>query len=770
VPRPERALDPEADPLQRFASELRQLRRRAGGPTYRELARRANYSASVLAEAAGGARLPTLAATLAYVGACGGERSEWERRWRAAAAAAAGRSGGPGPAELPATLDTFTGRETALAQLQHMLETPGNGSPRVAVIHGIAGVGKTTLAIHSGHRVADRFPDGQLFVNLHGYTDGLAPRDPLDVLGAFLRGLGLTARDIPSTVEEAAARYRSMLARRRILVVLDNARGSAQVRPLVPANPGCAVLVTSRVPLLDLDGARHLPLDVLEPAESVALLGRLAGTSGAEPDAARRLARACGHLPLALRIAGARLAARPTLTMDRLADRLARPQRRLDELRLGDLAVRTSLDLSYRSLADGDRRAYRMLSLLDGPDFGLRVASAQLDQPEPAVEEVLDRLVGEHLIDEPVEGRYRFHDLLRLFGRERAGQLDTDAEREAALCRVLRCYTSAGGDSAALDWLDAELPGVLAAAHRAATSPAPTAALVPQLAIALYPYLLVRPHWRDWESLDRLALGVTRRLGDKVAQARLLDHLGVVCRKQFRIDEALAAIRDSLGLYQALGDHASEARAWSSLGNVHFDRHRYGDAIACLRRSLDLRRVLDDRAGEAAALANLANVLKRTGHIEEALDACIRSLAIWRELGDRHREARVLCSLGEALVEAGRIDEALHWYREASRIACDFGDRHGEAYTLVAIGEAHRRAGRLDAALAACERGLALDREIGDRWGEGDALHRLGLALRDCGDRRQARARWQDALRCFEEIDAPDSANVLAELRALECV
>jgi tetratricopeptide (TPR) repeat protein len=768
VPRPERPLDPEAAPLQRFAFELRQLRRRAGGPTYRELARRANYSATVLAEAAGGVRLPTLAATLAYVAACGGDRPDWERRWRAVAAVATASGGGAGPAELPATLDTFTGRDGELARLLAWLDRPV-AAPRIAVVHGIAGVGKTALAVRGAHRVANRFPDGQLFAGLHGYADGLAPRDPCDVLGGFLRGLGLREQGIPAAVEEAAARYRSLVAQRRVLVVLDNARDSAQVRPLLPGSPSCAVLITSRAPLLDLDGAQRLHLGVLGPPEAVALLGKLAGRAAAEPEAARRVAHACGHLPLALRIAGARLAARPALSVVELADRLARPQRRLDELRLGDLAVRTSFELSYGNLASGCRRAYRMLAMLDGSDFGLAVAAAQLDLPERAADEALDRLIGEHLVEEPAAGRYRFHDLLRLFGRELAAQVETDAERDAALGRVLRRYAAAAGDDrAALDWLDAELAGILAAAHRAETRPAETAALVPELAIALYPYFQVRPHWRDWEALDRLALGVARRLGDRASEARLLGQLGVVCRKLFRINEAVAAAADGLRIHQALGDRASEAAAWNTLGNAHFDQRRYDDGIACLRRSLELRRDTHHRAGEAVALANLANILKRTGCVEEALDCGAQSLAIWRELGNRHREAIVLCGLGETLVEAGRLDQALDCYQQGHRIACEFGDRHGEAYTLVAIGEAHRRAGRLDAALAAGERGLALNREIGDRWGEGDALRRLGQARRDLGDRRRALARWQEALRCFEEVDAPDSADVLAELRALE--
>ena len=779
MPRPERPVDPEAGPLQRFASELRELRRRAGSPPYRELSGRANYSAAVLAEAAGGLRLPTLPVTLAYVAACGGEQAEWAIRWRTVASALR-RTPRREPAELPAAVDAFTGRETELDWLRVGLDPAVAAPPRIAVVHGIGGVGKSALAVLAAHQVADRFPDGQLFASLHGYADGPVPADPLDVLGRFLRALEDADRPTPATTEEAATRYRSLLARRRMLVVLDNARDSTQVRPLIPGGARCAVLITSRVPLNELDGARRLHLDVLPPEAATALLGRYAGDRlAAAPQAAARLARACGYLPLALRIAGGRLASRPALTAGALADRLDIAHHRLDELRLGDLAVRASLQLSYRALAPDLRRAWRLLSLVDGPDVGLGIAAAQLDLDTSAADTLLERLAAENLLDEPAPGRFRFHDLVRLFAREQAAREETAVDRQAALDRLMRHFVATAERTArllgagspelgpTLAEFDAERTSILAAAHRAADMPADTAARVPQLAVALYRYFLVRPHWRDWARLDELALEVARRLGDLPTEARLLGNLGVVRRKQFRLDEAAAALADSVRLHERLGDHRGVARSLNALGMVHFDGHRYDEAVTYLRRSLDLQRGAGDRAGEAACLNNLALIFRRTGRTEEALSCCDQSLAIFSELGDRHREARASGNVGDVLVDAGRPDEAVAWYDRAFAVAGELGDRHGQAYLSVALGEAHRRAGRLDAALAACETGLALEREMGDRWGEGDALRRLGAVLHDIGRREQARACWEEALCRFQEVDAPDADDVLDRLRSL---
>lgn len=796
MPRPERPLDPGAGPVERFAADLRGLRSDAGSPTYRELAVRANYSATVLADAAGGTRLPTLAVALAYAQACGADRAEWERRWRAAAAACQRREPRD-PAELPPTIDTFVGRESELSWLQHQLDHAGSipQALRIAVVHGIGGVGKSALAVRAAHRLADRFPDGQLFADLHGYADAVAPLDPLEVLGRFIRALGLPDRDVPATTDEAAARYRSLLARRSALVVLDNVRDSAQVRPLLPGNTACAVLITSRVPLADLDGVGRLHVDVFTPREAIALLGRLAGRQRlvAEPEAAGRLARASGFLPLALRITGARLAVRPTLTVRALADRLADAQRRLDELHVGDLAVRASFQLSYQSLNDSAARAYRLLSLLDGPDFGAHVAAAQLDELLPGTENVLERLVNEGLLREPAPGRYQYHDLLRLFAREMAAG-DDPAERLAALDRVIRCYLATARRAAellapgfphaddgvvstvvadlstkqdALTWLEAERTGIMAAASQAVAAGAPSAVLLPDLAACLHRFFRVRGHWRDWETLDRLAIDMARRADNHAAEARLLDQLGVVYTEVFRLDAALESLTESLKIFRELDDRAGEAWASNHMGTAYATGRRFEEAVACLERSLTLQRECGDRAGEGSTLNALGVIHRETGRLGEAESCFELSLPIWGELGDAHSEGIVLSNLGHTLLAAGRTEQAIACYEKDLAIVREFGDRNGEAFTLLSIGEAYRLAGRLDDAVATCEQGLALEREVAHRWGEGHALHYLGKALHDLGHRQEARARWEEAVRCFQEIGAPDSADVLAHLAEL---
>jgi tetratricopeptide (TPR) repeat protein len=782
--------------VQRFAYDLRQLRRDAGMPTYRELAKRAHYSAAVLADAAGGRRLPTLAATLAYVRACGGEAAVWEKRWRDVTVRVGPGEGHPdGPHELPPVADGFVGRSRELAWLRGRLLPAGTrpGTVPIVVIHGTGGVGKSALALEVAHVLAAEFPDGQLFAGLRGYVDGLAPLDPAEVLARFLRSLGLADREIPAAVEEAAGRYRSRLAGRRVLVVLDNVRDSAQVRPLLPGAATCAVLVTSRAPLPDLDGADQLRLGHLEPDEAAALLARLAGPArvAAEPEATAVLASACDHLPLALRIAGGRLAARPGLSVRALADRLASTHDRLDELRIGDLAVRASLQLSYRNLdADGPvdlSRAYRLLSLLDGPDFGNQVAAAQLGCGEPVTAVVLERLASGHLIEEERNGRYRFHDLPRLFARELAAVEPARAQR-AAQRRVLRCYQAVanratgllapgrqagqrvdgGARDETLAWLEAELPGIVAAVRTAATCPPATARLVPPLVLELYEYFQTRPHWLDWEELNQVALGVARRLGDLSAQAQLLGGLGVAYRKMFRMEQAVAVLTESIRIHERIDDRRLAARALAQLGMVYYNLGRNDEAIERLQEGQVRLRQAGDLAEEAIALNNLGAVLQRVGRIDETVTCCQRSLAVWRQLGDRRREAVVLSNLGDALVRGGKPEPAIARYQQALRVAREFRDQHGEAYTLVGLGEAHLRAGRSDTARDLLEQGLAVDRAIGHRWGEGRALHLLGMLWDELGDGRLARRHWRRALRCFEEIGAPEHRDVLERLRSAQ--
>jgi DNA-binding SARP family transcriptional activator len=360
------------------------------------------------------------------------------------------------PRQLPAPPGAFTGRTRELAELDRVDDA---AAAPITAIAGMAGVGKTALAIHAAHRLADRFPDGQLYANLHGATAGLRPLEPLPVLGRFLRALGMEPGAVPTALEEASAVFRSRIADRRLLVVLDNAADAGQIIPLLPGASGCGVLVTSRRWLSSLDGARHLHLDTLDGEEAIELLARIAGQDrlAAEPEAATEVVRWCGSLPLALRIAGARLAMRPGWPVAALAERLAQAQRRPDELELAEAGVRTSFAVSFEHLDASaeviDRaaaRAFGLLGILDGPEVGVQVAAPLLDQPEETAERSLERLVDAQLPETPSPGRYRMHDLLRLYARDLADRRHPEPVRAAALTRALGSYVTSAWRTLAL--------------------------------------------------------------------------------------------------------------------------------------------------------------------------------------------------------------------------------------------------------------------------------------------------------------------------------
>jgi hypothetical protein len=339
------------------------------------------------------------------------------------------------PREVPRPPADFTGRADEQARLRELIDSRGRGTEmRVGAIDGMAGTGKSTLAIQVAHQLAGEgaFPDGQLYVNLRGATAGLPPLEPVEALGRMLRSLGLDPAAIPTEVEEAAARFRSLAAERRMMVLLDDARGAEQVRPLLPASPTCVVLVTSRQILASLEGVRSLHLDVLSQEQALRLLGLIAGGARvwAEPQAAAELVHWCGRLPLAIRIAGARLAARPTWSIRELAAALADAARRLEALQVGEVTVRASFDVSLQALEESpdpvDRAAaaaFGLLGLPDGPDLGVEIAARLLDQAVPVTHAVLERLVDAQLLETLRPGRYRFHDLLRVYARVQVAEL-----------------------------------------------------------------------------------------------------------------------------------------------------------------------------------------------------------------------------------------------------------------------------------------------------------------------------------------------------------
>jgi DNA-binding SARP family transcriptional activator/tetratricopeptide (TPR) repeat protein len=673
------------------------------------------------------------------------------------------------PAQLPADVAGFTGRERELAALLARLpaSSPNGQAGTVAItaINGTAGIGKSALAIHAAHRLAVRFPDGQLYVNLQGATAGLEPLTPLEVLGRFLRALGVDGADVPAEAEEAAARFRSEVADRRLLVVLDNARDAAQVAPLLPASPGCGVLVTSRRTLSALDGITPLGLDALTPAEAVTLLGRLAGPQrvAAAPEAAAQVARWCGYRPLALRIAGARLAARPAWPVQELATRLADGQRRLDELELAaEIGVRASIAVSIDELFSSrdpvDRAAastFGLLGMLDGPDVGVAVAARLLDAPEPAAERMLERLVDAQLLETPAPGRYRMHDLLRLYARERAAQQHPGPHRDAALTRALRLLVATtwhtlallrpadyrldradpgwreGGlefpdDQAALAWLETERANLLTAVQQAAATPGMLRIAALQLAHGLIGFFLVRSYWQDCVEVNRTALQIARQVGDR----------------------------------------ASQAQACNDLGAAHILLGRYEDALAYQQETLTIRRELGDRHGQAATLSNLGIIHERRSRYQEALGCQQDSLAILRELGDRRGQAATLGNLGVAYQRQGRYQEALACQQDSLAIFRELGDRAGLAESLNDLGVVYQRQQRHELALACQQESLAIRRELGDRRGQADSLRDLGVTLRARGRVDEARACLVEALGILKALQAPDIAEVRALLAA----
>jgi tetratricopeptide (TPR) repeat protein len=629
------------------------------------------------------------------------------------------------------------------------------------------------------------------------------------VLGRFLRALGVGEQDVPQGAAEAAERFRALTADRRLLVVLDNAHDAVQVRPLLPAGPGCAVLVTSRQVLATLDGATHLHLDVLPAADAVDLLARLAGAQrvAADENAAHEVARLCGCLPLAVRIAGARLAARPGWPVRVVAERRGDAQRRLDELQLADLGVRASFRIGYQSLeAGGDpldqgaARAFPMLGLLDGPDFGVPAVARLLDRPEPEAEQMLERLVDGQLLESAGPGRYRLHDLMRLYAREEAHRRHPVAERAAALTRTLAWFAAtawaafrllrpgdqrpvraAGGAdaawarvaalplesaAAAMDWLEAERRNLVAAVRQAADTPEVPPELAIVLAQALFAFFLVRGHWDEWIEVNRTALTVARRLGDRIAQAHAWRDLGTVHERRGEYETALACLNDALVIFRAFGDRYGQATTLHGLGVVQHRVGRFDDAVAHYEESVAIRRELGDRYGQGVGLANLGMIHASQRRYGAALTAQRSALAIFEELGERGSQAISLTALGEVYQRKGYYADALACHERSLALLRMEGNRAGEATALNNLGQAHLGRGEHAAALSCYRQALAILEPMGERYEQAECLQHIGSIRYDLGQYGQARAHWRRALSIFEELGVRAADDVRALLAA----
>ncbi|HET8641905.1 MAG TPA: tetratricopeptide repeat protein [Pseudonocardiaceae bacterium] len=655
------------------------------------------------------------------------------------------------PFQLPPDIPEFTGRAAELAAVCDRLtggwRTGGwltgdrQAAPAMPVvaIDGKPGIGKSALAVHAGHRLAGAFPDGALYVNLRGVQPHRL--EPGEVLGALLQALGVA--DPPAQVDAASAALRSALTGRRVLVLLDNAADAAQVRPLLPAAAGSAVLVTSRRPLVDLDGASTMSLDLLTTDEAVSLLGRLAGRGrvDAEPAPARAVVQYCGLLPLAVRIAGARLRARPGWSVAAFAERLADQRRRLGELAAGDLAVRSSFRLSYQALDGADRRLFRLLGLLDGPDFGVEAAAALADRQVLETEHALERLVDAQLLETHRAGRYRFHDLLRLFAGDCTRTSDDETTRQLAVARALRWYARCADQAGqwvlqaarqppnprfaceqdALAWLDAERANLVAAAEQAAAAaPAPIASVAWELDRALVRYLHIRKYWSDWTAICQAAASAAARAGEPGAEGAAHRHLGMIRIQQRRFGDALDHLRYCVALLRQAGDGDEEAKTLCDLGILH---------------------------------GQLADWEQAAGHFRQAIEAA-------RQIGNVRLEAHAINNLGLVLSEQGRFAEAVHHVNQTLRILSGMGEDLELSNTLDSLGTIYHKQGDYARAIDCYQRGLRTARRYGDRYNEANALRGLGVATAALRGEPAARRYLEQALEIFVSIEAPEAKDV----------
>ena len=645
------------------------------------------------------------------------------------------------PRQLPAGAAYFTGRTAELDVLDVLADEAGAaGETVIAVISGAAGVGKTALAVHWARQAAHRFPDGQLFVSLRGYDPAGTPVAPAEAIRDILGALAMPTERIPASLDAQAALYRSVLAGRRMLVILDNARDADQVRPLLPGSPGCLVIVTSRNQLTSLiaaEGARPLTVDLLSEAEARDLIACRIGAHrlAAEPAAAAELLVLCARLPLALCIVTARATARPSLPLAALTSGLRDARDRLDALEAGDAvgSVRAVIFCSYADLRPAAARMFRLLGLHPGPYIAVPAAASLGDISVTQARRVLDELTEAHLLAEHSPGRFGCHDLLRAFAEEQVVASESPAGQHDATHRLLDHYLHTahaaalllspgrdplplpapspgaaaedltGGD-AALAWFDAEQKALLRAIAQAADGGFRVHAW--QLTWAIGRFLDRRGYWREWHTALCTALAAAESLGDRAAQAQLHDQLGIAGTRLGRYQDAYTSLERALGTYRKLGDRKGEARTHQYAGMVFEWQGRYSEALSHALQALDLYRVTGQRAGEADALNAVGWFHAHLRDYQQAAACCEQALDLYRELGDRHGEAAAWDSIGYAHHHLGRHAQAALAYQHALDRYRELGNRYYEADTLTHIGDTQHAADDLEAAGRAWQQAL----------------------------------------------------------------
>ncbi|WP_239344513.1 tetratricopeptide repeat protein [Frankia sp. Cj3] len=675
------------------------------------------------------------------------------------------------PRELPPATRFFTGRQQEIAELMSGAEAACHaavaGASVVLSVHGMAGVGKTALALRVAHDLADRFPDGCLFLDLHGATPSVDPIEPDAALGELLRRVGVPGAQIPPALDARAALYRGRLAGTRTLVVLDNARSAEQVLPLLPAASGCLVIVTSRRRLAALDEARSWHLAVLSPEGARDMLTAVVGADrlAGQDDATTQLVDLCGRLPLALRIAAARLRTRPAWSVADLADRLADHHDRLAALADGERGVAAAFAVSYRDLTGEAQRMLRRLGLHPGVEMDTHAAAALTGVTPAQADRACEHLLDVHLLLEAGRDRYRFHDLVRAFARERAGDEDSESlclqstgvlfdhyvSTAAAAVRTLfptevdhlpqvrPLYVQprwSGDRQGARHWLDLERANLVRVAAQANVHGWRHAL---DLAAILFRYLDLGAHLTEAAALYTDARDAARTLGDHAQHAHVLTSLASISRHQGRYADAAVHAREALTLFQMIGDERGESRALTALGIIYWRQGRYDEALTHNQRAFDLCQKTGDRRGQARALGNIGHVHWRQGRYILAIDHQQRALELHRLTGDTRGQAHTLGNLGNVYCHQGDHALAVDHHRRALALYLTLPDRNGEADALTNLGLVHHAQGRHDDAERHHRQALDLYEEIGDCNGQARAHNGLAEHLHTIGHPEQAR-------------------------------
>jgi tetratricopeptide (TPR) repeat protein len=681
---------------------------------------------------------------------------------------------------LPADVATFTGRQAEMDRLLQALpsrESTG-GVVRIDAIDGMAGVGKTAFAVHAAHHLAPMFPDGQLFVRLHAHTSTRRPAEPADVLASLLLAIGVAPQQVPAGLDERAGLWRDRMAGRGALLLLDDATGSEQVRPLLPGTAGTLVLVTSRRRLAGLPEALAVTLDVLEAGEAARLFARLADRPGLLPldEAVVKIVDLCGSLPLAISLMAGQLKYHLAWTAVDMAVDLGSAANRLSLMGVEDISVAAAVDLSYRNLPADQQRFFHRLGLHPGPDIDVYAAAALNDTDAAVSHRILNSLFGYHLIEEPVRGRYRFHDLIREHARALAAE-QVPAEREAAVTRLMDYYlhtaqkttrhfdrrisrrdvplaarppTSApriDTPEQARDWISAELPNLNAATHYAAHHESPGHAIA--LAAALAPFLRTYGPLAPAAAMHEIARDTARRTGDRAGQATALTDLGIARRLMGPSEEAREALSEAADLYGDLGDHVGQAEALTELGTVQYLTGAYAQAEDNLARALGLYRSLGSQVGEANTLTQTGDMEWLTGAYTRAEDNLNQALHIYRELGHHSGQATALTKLGCVQRATGAYARAADSLALALGLYRQLGDRFHQADALSELGMVQWLTGAYRQAEENLTQALGLYRVLGSRVGQANALTYLGGVQPSTGAYTQAQDNLVSALELF---------------------